>query len=192
MQLKFAKKETLFFNEKVKKILRTPLGIAIFEREDKSIKKLKILLDEFKPKLLITVGDVVSQNVINGGLHPNLSIIDYRTKRIKRKTPIIRFFDIIYNIENPPSTISPKAWETIDKAINDSIESKKVLIVVEGEEDLLAIPSVMDSPENSFILYGQPSDAMVVIISTQHVKNALGKFIVEEIIANCHRKFNIK
>jgi len=44
------------------------------------------------------------------------------------------------------------------------------LIVVEGEEDLLALPAVLEAPDQAFVIYGQPLQGIVVIVATASVK----------------------
>ena len=41
--------------------------------------------------------------------------------------------------------------------------SSHVRIIVEGEEDLLALPLFLIVPQGSILLYGQPSEGLVVV-----------------------------
>jgi len=42
---------------------------------------------------------------------------------------------------------------------------------VDGEEDLLAIPAILESPDNALIVYGQPSQGVVVVTASSEVKH---------------------
>jgi len=41
---------------------------------------------------------------------------------------------------------------------------------VEGEEDLLAIPAILESPDKAIIVYGQPSEGLVVVTASPDIK----------------------
>lgn len=183
MHLRSAKKKLFrefFFDENAKKILRIPLGIPIYKREEEGISILKKVMEDFKPRLLISIGDVVSYNLVTlGHIIPDLAVIDYKTRREKRETPILEFFNVILSLKNPPSHITKTSWFVINSGIRAALQGKKVIIIVDGEEDLLAIPSLLLSPERSFVVYGQPEDALVIIISNKYVKSALLEFIIE-------------
>ncbi len=186
MRLRFVRRELLkdlLFEEDIKVVLRKPLGIPIFKEEEESIKKLKILIQDFRPKLLISVGDVVSHNlIVKGRLCPDIAIIDYKTMRKKRETPILEFFNKIFHVKNPPSHLLEASWLTISKGIAEALNGKKVVVVVEGEEDLLVIPSLLLSPENSFVIYGQPKEALVVIISNRYINKTFSDFLLNYIL----------
>jgi len=72
-----------------------------------------------------------------------------------------------YHVKNPAGVITLEAWETIKRAMKD----EEALIVVEGEEDLLALPCIVESPNNSLVLYGQPSKGLVVVDTNTNVKS---------------------
>jgi hypothetical protein len=46
-----------------------------------------------------------------------------------------------------------------------------VQVLVEGEEDLLALPLFAMAPDGSVVLYGQPLEGLVVVRITQAKKN---------------------
>jgi uncharacterized protein (UPF0218 family) len=51
------------------------------------------------------------------------------------------------------------------------MKDEEALIIVEGEEDLLALPCIVESPSNSLVLYGQPSKGLVVVDTNTKVQN---------------------
>lgn len=130
-----------------------------------SVKSLKKKLNDYKLyNLIISVGDVTTLNLQIEGIEPDLCIID---NKIERQESEFETRQINYNVqlsaENAPGTITKELWDNIEKAFN-LIETYhyKILIVVEGEEDLAVIPCVMMAPSNSVVLYGQPGEGVVL------------------------------
>lgn len=119
--------------------------------------------------LLITIGDVISDNLINKGVTPDVYIIDYKNKRkrIKAKERYKQLKEFI----NKAGTLSLKTCLAIYKAINKNLLSKSPIIIpIRGEEDLLTIPSVLFAPLGSLILYGQKDLGIVVVKIDEEVK----------------------
>jgi uncharacterized protein (UPF0218 family) len=54
------------------------------------------------------------------------------------------------------------------------MKDEDAVILVEGEEDLLALPSIVESPDNSLVLYGQPSQGLVVVDTNSMVRKEAG------------------
>ena len=61
---------------------------------------------------------------------------------------------------NEAGTISKKAVELLQDALE---MSSPVRIIVDGEEDLLALPLLLIVPEGSVLMYGQPYEGLVVV-----------------------------
>ena len=51
------------------------------------------------------------------------------------------------------------------------------MIFVDGEEDLLAIPAVLESPDNALVVYGQPSEGLVVVTVSPQTKSDVRKIM---------------
>lgn len=146
----------LVLTKKLRSVLKEPLGNLYT-----SLDEVKNSLSEYS--YIISVGDVTTRNLIESHVYPRLGIIDNRIQR-KDSDHEIEYNAIILNAENPPGTITKDLWETIDHAISSSSNSKEnFLIVVEGEEDLAVLPSILMAPENAVILYGQPNEGLVVV-----------------------------
>jgi uncharacterized protein (UPF0218 family) len=47
--------------------------------------------------------------------------------------------------------------------VKNAIEKGKGKIIVEGEEDLAALPALMLAPEGALVLYGQPGEGIVAV-----------------------------
>ena len=127
--------------------------------------KLKSLIQQVRPPKVSTVGDVVSRESLKAGISVDLRLVDQMTLR-----RVIDPFEIkaerTFRVRNPAGVITQEAWDTIKEAL----KQRDAVIFVDGEEDLLAIPTIIESPENSFIVYGQPSEGLVVVTATQTVK----------------------
>jgi uncharacterized protein (UPF0218 family) len=101
---------------------------------------------------IVSVGDAVSKNLVENGISPNLLIIDNRVMR-KNITPVSLNADVEKRVKNPPGTITFEALNAVREALKSDHRTK---IIVDGEEDLLALCAILYAPENFFIVYGQP------------------------------------
>ncbi len=59
-----------------------------------------------------------------------------------------------------------EAWQIVKRAIG----GREAVIYVEGEEDLLVLPVILEAPNNAFVVYGQPSQGLVVVTVTPSKK----------------------
>lgn len=126
---------------------------------------------------LITVGDVTTRNALEHGLKPDVSIIDNRIQRMDSDHEFNDTATIIRST-NPPGTITEDLWNSIKKAIDGSRRGERFMIVVDGEEDLAVLPSILMAPADTVILYGQPNEGVVLVRAMETRKRA------EELIKN--------
>jgi uncharacterized protein (UPF0218 family) len=134
--------------------------------------RLKMLVQQSKPSKVTTVGDVVSRETLEAGIQVNVRIVDQMTLR-KRISPIEIRAERTYKVRNPAGIITKEAWDTIREALKD----REALILVDGEEDLLAIPAVLESPDNALVVYGQPSEGLVVVTASLEKKSEVRKIV---------------
>ena len=153
---------------------KTPLGQLIPGGPSETMPRLIEIVEQSHPPRVITVGDVVSREARLAGVRVNLGIVDGKTMR-KKYTPQSMKFNRVVNVGNPAGTITDEAWQ----AIRTAIKEDDVMIVVDGEEDLLAIPVTIEAPDGSLIVYGQPSEGIVVITATREKRSALRKLLDE-------------
>jgi len=147
---------------------KKPLGKLYSSFED-AINDIK------KAKFLISVGDATTKNLVENELYPNVGIIDNLIQRKNHDYEII-YTDNVLRAKNPPGTITDDLWETIEKAINNSIHGKNQLIIVDGEEDLAVLPCIIMAPNESVVLYGQPNEGLV-FVNVNSVKNKANELI---------------
>lgn len=130
-----------------------------------------------KRSRLIAVGDSVSSSLINQGLFPALIIWDGRTMRKpvgEATLRVLRKYAPIRRVRNPAGMISKQAW----KAIADGMTKKRASVWVEGEEDLLAIPAVINAKEGAKVIYGYPPEQGAILIDVDRkIKASLRELV---------------
>jgi GTP-dependent dephospho-CoA kinase len=146
--------------------LKEPFGRLLPGTPAKTMSALNSIISQTQPRRITAVGDVVSRETLVAGITVNLRVLDH----ISMRRPTAAFnlkVSKTYRVKNPAGVITLEAWETIKKAMKDN----EALIVVEGEEDLLALPCIVESPNNCLVLYGQPSKGLVVVDTNSKVKD---------------------
>jgi len=155
--------------------LKKPLGELIRGSYEETMEKLKVLVEKEKPPCIISVGDVVSRNLVAKHFHPKLLIIDNRAMRSNIE-PAKLDAEEEKHVKNPPGTITLEASNAIKEALR---AAHTVKIVVDGEEDLLALIAIQYAPENAFIVYGQPYEGLVVVRATSQKKAEVAGILEE-------------
>jgi len=137
--------------------------------------KLKLLVEREKPPCIVSVGDVVSRNLVKENFRPKLLIVDNRVMR-SNVEPAKLDADEEKHVKNPPGTITFEALNAIQEAFKTT---HTVKIVVDGEEDLLALPAIQHAPENALVIYGQPHEGLVVVRVTLQKKAEVSEILEE-------------
>jgi hypothetical protein len=146
--------------------LKKPIGTLIRGSFAETMKTFKDMTEKEKPPVIISVGDTVSRNLAEKHVLPQLSIVDNRVMR-RNIEAIPLTAEKTIHIKNPPGTITEEALGAIQDALKSNCHVK---IVVDGEEDLLTLIAVLYAPENSFVIYGQPREGVVVVKATNEKK----------------------
>ncbi|MCW4018419.1 MAG: GTP-dependent dephospho-CoA kinase family protein [Candidatus Bathyarchaeota archaeon] len=145
---------------------KEPFGTLIQGAASVTMKHLKAIVNEEKPPAIISVGDMVSRNLHDYNIIPQIAIIDNQTER--KKLPPKSFSDKkIAHAKNPQGKITQESINAIKKAVRSK---SSVQIIIDGEEDLLTLVAVQYAPENALIIYGQPSKGIVVVKVTSEKK----------------------
>lgn len=153
--------------------MKKPQGLLIEGSHENALLRLKELIEREKPTRVISVGDIVSERMIEYGLSLNVLIIDNKTMR-KPIQPIKVSSDHTLYVKNPPGSITEESWIIIQKALEQEGLTK---IIIDGEEDLLTVVAVLSAPTNSFVIYGQPSVGIVVIKVNNENRKKMQKII---------------
>lgn len=153
--------------------LKQPLGTLIRGSFVETMRKFKVMADNEKPSIIISVGDTVSKNLVKNHLYPQILIIDNKCMR-KSILPTALPAARTIHVENPQGTITDEAIGAIQEAAKSN---QRVKIVVHGEEDLLTLIAIEYSPENSLVVYGQPYEGIVVVKTTQDKKEKIAEIL---------------
>jgi GTP-dependent dephospho-CoA kinase len=148
----------MIINPQYKDLLKEPFGILIKENE---VNKTKIYSFIKKSYKIVTVGDTTTQKFIEFGYIPDLSIIDHKEKRTIKSNNIEFQVDKVIHCENRQGELNIQVIDLIKKIT--SIKFNKIQIIIEGEEDMIALPLFMHSPNKWTIFYGQPNEGLVVV-----------------------------
>jgi len=156
--------------------LKEPFGNLIEGTPSKAIAALREWVEEYRPTKIISVGDVVSINLHQNGIHPQISIIDKLSKRNQAIKPTEDHGEQTVNVNNPQGTITDEAILAVKEALERNVHTH---IVVKGEEDLLTLIAVLYAPENAFVIYGQPHCGIVLVRATSGKKAQAEKLLKE-------------
>jgi len=153
--------------------LKQPLGTLIRGSFTETTNRFSGMVNMENPAIIIAVGDTVSENLAKNHILVRLSIIDNKCMR-KNVQPKPLGTEKTFHVRNPQGTITEEAIAAIQEALQGSQPTK---IVVEGEEDLLTLIAIMNAPQDSFVLYGQPHEGIVVVKVTQDKKTEISELL---------------
>ncbi|MEM4699460.1 MAG: DUF359 domain-containing protein [Candidatus Nezhaarchaeales archaeon] len=174
--------EALRLPERLRPVLSRPLGRLLRGGVEEVYASLKSLVQEVRPPRLVAVGDVVVEDSLRHGLSLDLAVRDFKTKRLPREPSSMGGFREVVRVRNPAGHITAEARRQIARGLE---EGGGVLIEVEGEEDLLAIPCVLHAPIGSVVVYGQPDEGVVAIVVSEGLKAFLESLLDAFEKVNC-------
>lgn len=158
----------------LRKRLKIPLGLLIEGSFEETMRKLKEIIKKEKPSKVVAVGDVVSSNMMEYGLCPQVFVVDNRVMR-ESTAPIQVDADETIYVKNPAGTLTEEAMAGVQKALKK--DGCLIRVMVDGEEDLLTLAAVVYAPENSLVVYGQPHEGVVAVMTTKEKKDEVRKII---------------
>ena len=146
---------------KLRSILAKPKGVLIEGSIDET---LPVLKSKLLPKqgLIICVGDVITNLLVEHNFNPDLVITDGKTKRESIEKPFQNSNYISMKTKSPAGMITKNAWSTIKKSLSQLSEGQYIHIEIDGEEDLMVLPVIIEFPIGSKIIYGQPNKGAVI------------------------------
>lgn len=168
------KKGDLHLPQKLRVVLRKPFG--------KFIKDLRnIDRDRKGNKLFATVGDYTTQLFCKNGLIPDLSIIDFRIQRVNIYKSVVDLGfsgkEKIIQTVSPPGIISQALSKCIYKSLISIKDNKKIIIIVDGEEDLAVLPTTLMAPLGFSIYYGLRNKGLVEFMVTPNIKDDIFRLL---------------
>jgi uncharacterized protein (UPF0218 family) len=150
---------------------KKPFGLLIKGSFDQTMAKMREIKAQNPPKI-IAVGDIVTKNLQEHKITPDVAIID--NQNMRKKCQHNTHTSNIVNVKNPQGTITKEAIETIKKALK---HKDPIQIIVDGEEDLLVLIVVLYAPENSVVVYGQPYEGIVLVKVSSEKKTEASEFL---------------
>ena len=143
--------QLLVLPEELRHELKEPMGPIETDAD-------RLLADVDGP--LIAVGDVVTYHFLEAGRPPDVAVVDERTKRSAVDEEVRDTVTQTTHLEatNPPAELSVGMIEALLEALE---RDEPTTILVEGEEDLVALPAIVAAPEGASVVYGQPDEGMV-------------------------------
>lgn len=130
--------------------LARPLGRVLADEE------ITQSLKTHRNDTMIAVGDVATETLIKYDVIPSLAIIDQKVGRKPHDTLSHLPATLLRSKRNVTSGPGYIAKEAIEAIVQWAKKPKTTLLLVEGEEDLLALPAIAHAPQGSVVYYGQP------------------------------------
>lgn len=191
----------LVMPESLRSLLQKPLGKVLTGSD------IFASIKNHESQSIITVGDMATKTVVDCGISPSFAIIDgmvARKRYVPSATLIsnglsqqsacrVRPCELcaagsdpgetdkahVVRVKSGPGFISTFAMEAIDSALALLKQSKhpSILLVVDGEEDLLVLPVIQKTKEGTVVYYGQPGKGLVKVLVTPSVKLAVRRLL---------------
>ncbi len=159
--------------DELRKELKKPQGLLIEGPFQETMERLKELVEKEKPSLIISVGDIVSSHMVEHGISLDILLVDNKTMR-EPIQPIAVDVDQTLYAKNPPGAITDEAWAAVRQAIRQKGRTK---VIIDGEEDLLTLVTVLSAPADAFVVYGQPRVGVVVVKVTEEAKETMRRIV---------------
>ncbi len=140
-----------------------------------SVENIKDLLND---KRIISVGDIISYNLLRNKIYPKLMIIDQHEK----KKPILLEKRVIletgeartYRVENPAGSVTDELWNAIKEAMKTKGNTR---IIINGEEDMAFLPAVLECEVGDLVLYGFFDKGFVLTKVNNDLKKKMKEFL---------------
>jgi len=157
--------KTLFLPEKSRPKLQEAWGTPLYGNESEVASQYNKFIKEKKYRRIITIGDYCSLH-----LKSDIKIFD---RKVQRKD-FEHDFLCAGSIANKSGTIQKESWAAIKKTI-DNITN----LCVDGEEDLLVIPAVLQASDKDLVVYGLPNKGICLLEATPALKKQFRAFLKE-------------
>ena len=148
-------------------LLKEPFGTLIRDNEVTINLVTEILK---KAPKVIAVGDTTTEKLVGFGFIPDISVTDCMEKRVIKTSKFEYPVDKTIHLDNKPGELSKQVILEVKKLILANAYDSKIRIIIKGEEDLVALPFLMYSPNDWVICYGQPNEGLVIVQVTEDSK----------------------
>mgnify|MGYP001614901284 FL=1 len=164
----------LVMPESLRSLLQEPLGKVLTGSDILASIKNHELFN------IITVGDMATKTVADFGVHTKVAVIDHIVERrafhaideVVQK--LISLGSKRVQVSSGPGFLSKTAIDEVGIAMKSE---DKTIIIVDGEEDLLALPVIKHASIGSVVYYGQPRKGLVEVEESASVKAIVQGFL---------------
>ncbi len=158
-------KKDLVLAENLRKEFQKPFGELLKRDQD---------LFGNKNNLVITVGDVTAKVFNEKSLDQDISAIDFKVAREKKFSNILELGftgqENILKVVNPAGYITKALFSKVAQILKEE-RKRKIILQINGEEDLAVLPLVLFSPLNTILYYGQPGKGLVEVVVSEISKH---------------------
>lgn len=159
----------LMLSSSIRKKLKKPLGTLL--------KKGTINFAGIGSQRVITVGDVVTKYFNEKHLVPKIAVVDFYVKRRKKFSNLAELGfpgeEKVLKADNPAKCLTPGLFRKVSEVFLPQNKDKRVVIKVNGEEDLAVLPLVLAAPLGFSIFYGQPGEGVVRVDISEKTKEKI-------------------
>lgn len=175
----FQKKERFVATQLVRDELRVPIGDIVTGTDSdvtQAGNKVKTMLLEQKPLLVITVGDVVTHTLKEVGITPDIAVIDFMSRRqkfkplVKGHTSVLRHGAFKNDAGSIESSFALHFAALIKECFTVSEKKGYHQIEIDGEEDVPGLAVMLLAPLESVVLYGHFEAGVMYVRITEEIK----------------------
>lgn len=156
-------KTDLVLPENLRKEFQKPFGTLSFD----------VSKHQNKFSWVVSVGDVTTKKFNKLNIEQNISVVDFK---VARKKAFSSFGDLGFSkdettiiVDNPAGHITHNLFLKVLDIFSSGFD-KRIILKIEGEEDLAVLPLILAAPLGTTIYYGQPDKGLVKIIVSEEDK----------------------
>ncbi len=133
--------------------------------------RLASYIDSGRWSKVVCVGDVVTAYCMEASRKPDLVVLDLKTRRSEAQEGYLtnrlkeEGFEVL-RVSNPAGGLTTSAAEILCSALKGSTRS---VLIVEGEEDMLALAALQCAPPNSLVVYGVPARGAAMVVTDVNI-----------------------
>ncbi|MEM4573083.1 MAG: DUF359 domain-containing protein [Candidatus Caldarchaeum sp.] len=158
-------KKPIIFTEQLREEVRKPFGEL--KKGDIQYNAELAIAD-----LLVVVGDYSFRKLVEAGIRPHVVVVDAKIERGVVGTPDLAGYSIV-KVRNQAGMVEPEAAA----AVVEAIMKRGGAVLVDGEEDLLALPAMYALPNGGLLIYGQPKVGYVVVRGSEEVRRKVVEIV---------------
>lgn len=129
----------------------------------------------------ITVGDVVTKTCNDLSFKQKISVIDFHVGREKKFVNLSELGFVgdeqVLTADNPAGSLTPSLFRCAHQIFHMLKTQKRIVVKVNGEEDLAVLPMLLACPLGFIILYGQPNQGVVKITVSEEKKTEIFRMV---------------